>query len=350
MRTMNDHKFKVGDRVVYRAVESGNTDLDGRCGTVVLVDSTAAPYTVRFDEPYVDAVRDMRCGGSTTERWHDWWCKEENLSPIGVRRKPVKKNARQAPKRGEDGMKRNHEWTESEDKLISEMLEQGESVVDITDRIGVDYVDMKNHLYALRKADPTFPRCMKRGRAGVINEEFDRAFEEDGQSKTDGIAGGSLNDLEAAMAEQIQELIEKVKLLERRNGELKDQNAELESQGAKLEGELKNYEAKFEKQDEYIHELEARVVELEARREDFNKEFEDGVSYYTAQLAISEDRVHSQIDHIAKLVEEKRKAEAELERTRRIVTELCAQFVVGGDPSTRAARALAQDDRVGGQG
>ena len=331
MRTMSDHKFKVGDRVVYRAVESGNTDLDGRCGTVVLVDSTAAPYTVRFDEPYVDAVRDERFGGSTTERWHDWWCKEENLSPIGVRI-PVKKNEKNVSEEGKEhdmakGQKK-HEWTDAEDGLIREMLEQGESVVNICDRIGVDYVDMKNHLYTLRKADPTFPRCMKRGRAGVINEEFDRAFEENGQSKTDGIAGGSLNDLEAAMAEQIKELTKEVKLLERRNSELKDLNAELESQGAKLEGELKNYEAKFEKQDEYIHELEARVVELEARREDFNKEFEDGVSYYTAQLAISEDMVHSQIDRISELIEEKRALEAELARARQIVTELCAQYVI----------------------
>lgn len=319
--------------MVYRAVESGNTDLDGRCGTVVLVDSTAAPYTVRFDEPYVDAVRDMRCGGSTTERWHDWWCKEENLSPIGVRRKPVKKNARQAPKRGEDGMKRNHEWTEAEDKLIREMLEQGESVVNICDRIGVDYVDMKNHLYTLRKADPTFPRCMKRGSAGVINEEFDRAFEEDGgRSESRPYSGehkGELNELERVLSERVKELTEE-------NDDLATKNAELATRNVKLA--------------EQVAELTRQRDELEARCEDFNKEFEDGVSYYTAQLAISEDRVHSQIDHIAKLVAEKRNVEAELERTRRIVTELCAQFVVGGDPSTRAARALAQDDRVGGQG
>lgn len=328
---MSDMKYKVGDRVVYRAVESGNTDLDGRCGTVVLVDSTAAPYTVRFDEPYVDAVRDMRCGGSTTERWHDWWCKEENLSPIGVRRKPVKKNARQAPKRGEDGMKRNHEWTESEDKLIREMLEQGESVVNICDRIGVDYGGMKDHLYALRKADPTFPRCMRRGRPGV-KENTDEMREAHEMPSADGMketGRGELNDLERVLSEQVKELTEE-------NGDLATKNAELATRNVKLA--------------EQVAELTRQRDELEARREDFNKEFEDGVSYYTAQLAISEDRVHSQIDHIAKLVEEKRKAEAELERTRRIVTELCAQFVVGGDPSTRAARALAQDDRVGGQG
>lgn len=28
------HKFKVGDRVVYNAVEFGNTDLDGKIGTI----------------------------------------------------------------------------------------------------------------------------------------------------------------------------------------------------------------------------------------------------------------------------------------------------------------------------
>ena len=336
-------KYKVGDRVVYRAVESGNTDLDGRVGTVVGIDGTAAPYTVRFDEPYVDAVRDERFGGSAVERWHDWWCKEENLSSIGVRI-PVKKNEKNESKEGKEyGMakgQKKHEWTDAEDRLIREMLEAGESVVNICDRIGVDYVDMKNHLHKLRREDPTFPRCMKRGRAGVINEEFDRAFEEDGGQSTTEINGqslseakgcsrgkqhindteagsprvtphpsaarrlppsptgegletgehkGELNELEAAMAEQIKDLTREVEALGR-------ENAEMEKENGLLHEDLVAYEAK--------------IKELET------------------EAAVSEDRVQSQIDHIAKLVAEKRKAEAELERTRRIVTELCAQYVI----------------------
>jgi hypothetical protein len=85
-------KFKIGDRVAYRAVDSGNTDLDGWVGTVVYVDGTLAPYTVRFDQFYRDGITDGRCparGGvrQPASGGHDWFCREENLSPLGVRKR-----------------------------------------------------------------------------------------------------------------------------------------------------------------------------------------------------------------------------------------------------------------------
>lgn len=80
------HKFKVGDRVVYNAVEFGNTDLDGKIGTIVYVDSTAAPYTVSFDDwrDEYNGVHDLRAekGGAKYPPFTQWFCAEQNLTKI----------------------------------------------------------------------------------------------------------------------------------------------------------------------------------------------------------------------------------------------------------------------------
>ena len=237
-------KFRVGDRVVYRAVDSGNTDLDGWAGTVIYVDGTQAPYTVRFDEYYHGGITDERCpprGGvrRAAAGGDDWFCREENLSPLGVRRKVrrgggrPKGTAARERSEGEDaegeeaegcadveghtkkqeekdmarGIER-HKWTAEEDAVIREMLEGGSSVVDICDRLGVDMVTMKNRLYALRKADPTFPRCMKRqGRSDVAAEGgSDVAACGNGDVAACGsgdVPTGTLGELEQALADTL---------------------------------------------------------------------------------------------------------------------------------------------------
>jgi uncharacterized protein (DUF3084 family) len=106
-----------------------------------------------------------------------------------------------------------HEWTAAEDAVIREMPEGGSSVIDVCDRLGVDMVTMKNRLYALRKADPTFPRCMKTGRPSASEPqtsdvpcERDVAAEGGGDVAACGgsdVPTGTLGELEQAMAEAL---------------------------------------------------------------------------------------------------------------------------------------------------
>lgn len=77
------HKFRLGDRVVYRITDGGpgNTELEGWHGTVIYVDNTPAPYTVEFDERYPDGVTDERAKsvGHHPKSFHGWFCREGKL-------------------------------------------------------------------------------------------------------------------------------------------------------------------------------------------------------------------------------------------------------------------------------
>lgn len=78
------HKFKVGDRVIYNAVESGNTALDGKVGMIIYVDNTRCPYTVEFDDFFdlYTGITDHRVKGA--DPYHGWFCREENLTLLEV--------------------------------------------------------------------------------------------------------------------------------------------------------------------------------------------------------------------------------------------------------------------------
>lgn len=86
------HKFKLGDRVVYRITDGGpgNTDLEGRHGRIIYVDKlpqSRCPYTVEFDQGYADGVTDYRARENKIEpkQWHGWFCREGNLHKEGRR-------------------------------------------------------------------------------------------------------------------------------------------------------------------------------------------------------------------------------------------------------------------------
>ena len=76
-----NRKFKVGDRVVYRAGSYGDGFLNGETGTVIFVDGTRCPYTVEFDRPIQDGVTDMRAEkfGINPMPLRGRFCAEENL-------------------------------------------------------------------------------------------------------------------------------------------------------------------------------------------------------------------------------------------------------------------------------
>ena len=77
-----EHQFKVGDRVMYRAVEYGNSDLDGLAGTVIYVDNTRCPYTVEFDdwEDPTNGITDHRV--PNRKQYGGWFCRPENLTKL----------------------------------------------------------------------------------------------------------------------------------------------------------------------------------------------------------------------------------------------------------------------------
>lgn len=75
-------KFRIGDRVVYRANEYGNSDIDGWEGVVIFVDGTACPYTVRFDEAWIGGMTEQRVGNIAKNSGRCWFAKECNLEAV----------------------------------------------------------------------------------------------------------------------------------------------------------------------------------------------------------------------------------------------------------------------------
>ena len=78
MKRKTNLKYKVGDRVIYHSDNyCGNPDLDGWAGKIIGVDGSATPYTVEFDDSYIEALPDERFGGKTGHCWH---CTESHLT------------------------------------------------------------------------------------------------------------------------------------------------------------------------------------------------------------------------------------------------------------------------------
>lgn len=385
-------KFKIGDRVAYRAVDSGNTDLDGWVGTVVYVDSTSAPYTVRFDNFYRDGITDGRCparGGvrQPASGGHDWFCREENLTPLGVRKRVKRtrggratspsteaKQEREEPshiKQEEKDMAKGikgHEWTAAEDAVIREMLEGGSSVIDVCDRLGVDMVTMKNRLYALRKADPTFPRCMKTGRPSASEPQTsdvpcERDVAADGGSDVAAEGGsgdvstGKLGELEQVLAEALADVTAQRDELQRelkaardalqcaahsapardRVAELTEENARLAEAQVRLQIRLDEAHKSLAEREDEVRELALQLEAVRCERdalieekECYTEEFEDGVAYYKRQVEEMEKIVSAQVDEMEKVRCENRRLAAEVCEVNRIVVGLCGRYVLPG--------------------
>lgn len=157
-------KFKVGDKVLYRAVHGGCVDLDGWCGTVVYVDDTEAPYTVRFDHSHPDAVTDGRAPKMIKEgdqsKCYDWFCKEEHLCLIDEEGLENTGDMPHKQRRTAMGRKRGSIYDVPDEvcRQIRKMVEDGMSVGQMAEALGYTYNSMKNLLCHLRKKDPTFPR------------------------------------------------------------------------------------------------------------------------------------------------------------------------------------------------
>jgi hypothetical protein len=86
-------RFAVGDRVVYHPNTYGNADIDGWVGTIIYIDHTAIPYTVRFDVAWCGGMSEERVAARDSTSMRCWYCREENLEAVGDGR-DVKKKTR----------------------------------------------------------------------------------------------------------------------------------------------------------------------------------------------------------------------------------------------------------------
>lgn len=231
------HKYKIGDRVVYHAVHFGNSELDGRTGTIVMIDDTGCPYTVRLDEPYAFSVRDTRIKGYTKNHGRLWWCQEANLSLL---------EESQTNQDIQDEMEKEemeiHKWTDEEVEKLKEFVRAGRSRTEMAAYFGVSAESVDNKIYKLRKEDPTLPGGYRKKEH--TEEKSSAAPEQEGE----------LNELEQAMSEII---TEKENEIDKLNGDIKDlqdklqesqllneelgvQNRALSDKVNDLEGELRD--------------------------------------------------------------------------------------------------------------
>lgn len=297
------HRFKVGDRVIYHVASGVGYDvLDGCVGTVIGVDSSNLPYTVEFDDEFPDAMEDMFFGG---EKGHCWCCSSERLTPAGTKRKRKKGNP------GYAGV--NCGMTDVEVSKVREMIEAGEPLVNIADTLGMPVTTLKNKLHVLRQRDPSFPRAKRGGkRENVCEDGGEDAPGDRGERTLESscerlAAGGTLNDLEAVLADRVRELTE-----------------ECESMKVYTEG----LEADVDKLMLQKTELEERsaedrmVIESLSRRLLDTDKLDEALCQARLTIAEREAEISAQFSRIAELT-------AEVKRLTDMCMRLTERFVLG---------------------
>ena len=297
------HRFKVGDRVIYHVGSGVGYDmLDGRVGTVIGVDTSNLPYTVEFDEEFPDAMEDLFFGGKPG---HCWCCADERLSPTGTKRKNKKGNPGYA---GENcGM------TEAEISKVREMIEAGKPMVNIAYELGMPLITLKNKLYVLRQRDPSFPRAHR----GEKREKHEDGGGEDApgdrvertlESSCERLAaGGTLNDLEAVLADRVRELTEK-------NGELEEQIMDLKRAMVRMHDENCSLRDEIGDKDEVIDSLSRRILVAD--------KLENSYADLKIELEKREAESAAQFDKIAELT-------GEIRRLTDMCMKLTERFVLG---------------------
>lgn len=192
-------QFKVVDRVIYHPLRHGNEDLEGWTGTVVYVDDTDCPYTVRFDDTFMDGLTDRRFSTKEQDRDRCWFCREENLELMSAETKTKKER------------KNSVKYTKEIDEQILTMRGEGKTAAEIAKVLGTTEQSIYSRCSYLRK----FGREIAK-RAPAFTEEKKM---------------GEMNDLEVAMAETISELtaerdglVDKLAIYEKDYGDLLQKN------------------------------------------------------------------------------------------------------------------------------
>lgn len=258
------HKYKVGDRVVYTLDgRTGNPDLNGWAGKIIGMDNSLMPYTVEFDDSYVDAMEDRRFGG---KKGHCWHCAEDHLTleaenPAQPDRLDGFTPYKFETQKGETEMENTKAWTPEEDAKMAQLKAEGKSAKEISEIIGRSFSAVNTRWSYLQRAkgEPTNPKAPKKQE-------------------------GELNDLEKVMAEQIKELTERKEQLETEikdlcdslekacaeNHDLLEKICKLEDQLVQMDAEATDVKAALaqteEQRDEAMQDL--REVEKRIEKED----------------------------------------------------------------------------------
>lgn len=217
-----EHKFKVGDRVIYEVKQLGNAELNGRCGTVVMVDNTGCPYTVKFDKPYGFSVYDERVPKQYRDRL--WWCKQENLSLADDENTESEILTMEVFK-----------WDDQKVERLKELIRAGRSMSEMCAVFGITKKQLSGKVYYLRLQDPTLPGGYKNGagkseekpQLGELEQQMSEVITEL-KTENDNLQG------------DIKALTDKISELEASNAELMQRNVKLGQRVFELESELKD--------------------------------------------------------------------------------------------------------------
>jgi DNA-binding CsgD family transcriptional regulator/uncharacterized coiled-coil protein SlyX len=180
-------RFAVGDRVVYHPNTYGNADIDGWVGTIIYIDHTDIPYTVRFDVAWCGGMSEERVAARDSTSMRCWYCREENLEAVGDGRDVKKKDARDEPCAEGDGMSKFH-WTPELEAELLRLKGEKKSNAEIAYALGISISQVKNRLIYIKQREQR--QALTPPTNGVSEDE----------------ATGELGELESVMAETIREL------------------------------------------------------------------------------------------------------------------------------------------------
>ncbi len=282
-------KFKPGDRVVYHCDGwIGNPDLDGHAGTVIGVDKTNLPYTVEFDDEFLNSMEDMRFGG---KKGHCWCCAEERLqSEDNGGDDDVPSDIEKNEKEKEINMA-NIMWTTEMDKKLLDMKDAGMNYDAMASEMNLDAKKVQQRLYYLRKVKGKFALADKTEPETGAAEKAEDTTQPEEQK-------GELNDLEKTMAETITEQASEIDNLK---GTVKD-----------LEGSLCEAHEENTGLHDQICSLTEKVATLESELQDTKK---DGLAKVDEIVSLNE-KIRSLAEELADIKTALAKAETDLDEER----------------------------------
>lgn len=191
-----NHKFKVGDRVIYRwRGKGGRSDLDGMHGTVMRRHKfpTHFEYAVRFDECLWIEWMDLKI--FNIPDGYGWSCTEEHLdTEDGAGEEDEDPDIKKQKKEEERTMAKRIDWA-SADFVIKRMMAEGKTQEEIAEKVGCSKKSIADRVALLK-------------RTGAISVEVKTSGAEEQKA--------NLNELEETLAAVISEQKEEIDFLQGR--------------------------------------------------------------------------------------------------------------------------------------
>ncbi len=241
------HKFKIGDRVVYRCRgQGGNGWLDGEAGVVKHISDYGSnyDYDVEFDRIIPENMGLAHFG---IRDGHGWACTEEHLQAEGSDEEDGGPDIKEKKKEEERLMGRrtnadNIDWAKA-DYIIRDRRQKGEAFEKIGETLGCHRDTVRN-------------RYKKLVEIGFIKEDDHACENREEETVADTEKKAELNELEEAMAAVISEQKEEIDFLQ---GRVRG----LESEVAARTEEAMEAKRLVVKQEECIAELEGELQGVE---------------------------------------------------------------------------------------